>query len=260
MDLFPPYDVYSRCILTTDLHRANLLKFAQECIFKAEELFYGKEGVWDLVRSNSQTQEISKGTVIVDFLMCGIFWNNYSKYISYHGSSQNKLFNKLFKIEKQYTILSPYANKIRSTLTNKLLAKTDDPAEVSFKERLPRLLLWLDSTKEFEKECHRLEKWVAFGNSLTPPELAYIWANSITFAKWFTYTADDYMASYIQTINNKKSSNKTFQTPQDGLLQLHKKNEQYLKLIAPEIIHKLERMEAQKEKTTAFTTPEQASI
>jgi uncharacterized protein len=161
----------------------------------------------------------SKNEYVLEFLIIGILWNEYS----FHSQRSSRLIvliaSLLYKIRSLNSIFKSASDCLRGFLVHMLLHAPSDDIVVPGGKSFHRLILWLEATGEFTEETKRLMQWYlhisTFDSDKQKQFLTDCSKLAITFkssAKSFLgkYTAN--IASFVKDVpaRNRNSENRIF--------------------------------------------------
>jgi hypothetical protein len=114
-----------------------------------------------------------------------------------------KLARFLFWLRRRPALLKPFADLLRAAVTQLYLApgigrKAKD--QLYSPDRLPRLILWLEATGEFEQEVIRLHNWRSFLDTLPPAEAERWIETAAKLFDWFQQEADKALGVYTRGV------------------------------------------------------------
>jgi uncharacterized protein len=129
----------------------------------------------------------SRNEYLVEILMIGVYWNNYSANALKTGSLLKKLLKSLYKQRKKFPKYKPEIDKARGFLAYSFLEKNNkNRCGTLTVKMLIHLLEWLSATGEFNEEVLRLRNWTAFLNTKDEDYIENLIKNSVLFADRFS--------------------------------------------------------------------------
>ena len=114
-----------------------------------------------------------------------------------------KVARFLFWLRRRPALIKPLADLLRAAITRLFLVPAiGRPAKgkLGSLKGLPRLILWLEATGEFEQEAIRLNNWRSFLDTLPRAEAARCIESSVDLFDWFQREADKALGIYTQGV------------------------------------------------------------
>jgi hypothetical protein len=110
-----------------------------------------------------------------------------------------KVARFLFCLRRRPALIKPLADLLRAAITRLFLVPAigrKPKGKLCSLDGLPRLILWLEATGEFEQEAIRLNNWRSFLDTLPPAEAARCIESSVDLFDWFQREADKALGVY----------------------------------------------------------------
>jgi len=191
-----------------------------------------KENKIELLRSRSE--------YLVEFLMIGVYWNNYSGNASVTGSLSKSLLKKLYKQRKRFPKYKAEIDKVRGILAYMFLEKNKSTLSVAFNLRgLISLLSWMSATGEFNEEVIRLRNWVAFLKTTDEIYSGRLIETSVLFAERFSVKGILTFSKYLQNLNYfHQNTLPSYKYREDYFFASRRENEYYLNMFAAEVLNR----------------------
>ena len=182
----------------------------------------------------------SKNEYIVEFLMIGIYWMNYSGNASATGNFSVNLLKTLYQQRKKYPKYKAKIDKTRGYLAYLLLEKHKQSISLSFNYHgLNSLLNWLSASGEFNEEVLRLKNWLSFIKTKDKNYSSELFNTAILFAEKFTEEANYSLGSYVENLASfHQKSLKDYKFREDYFFVNRRQNEYFLNMLAAEILNR----------------------
>lgn len=198
------------------------------------------EDFMDFVKNNKTEVLRSRNEYLVEFLMIGVYWNNYSGNASLTGSLSKSLLKKLYKQRKRFPKYKAEIDKARGILAYLFLEKNKSTLSVAFNLRgLISLLSWMSATGEFNEEVIRLRNWVAFLKTTDEIYSGRLIETSVLFAERFSVKGILTFSKYLQNLNYfHQNTLPSYKYREDYFFACRRENEYYLNMFAAEVLNR----------------------
>lgn len=175
---------------------------------------------------------------LMELLMAGTFWNNYHNLFSIDSLFYRPVFNRLYAWRKQFKKAKSSLDNYRAILAYKYLAKKRNK-DIPVYQRFEYMNSWLDCTKEFNQEYHRLENWREFIESKNIAYQEKFWKSIEAFSKWFAKEGEIYLGKYTQNWEDfMMDTAKMYQNKENYFFCTRKPNEYHLNMVAAEVMNR----------------------
>jgi len=177
---------------------------------------------------------------LVEFLMIGVYWNNYSGNALKTGILSKRLLKKLYKQRKRFPKYKSEIDKVRGYLAYTFLEKHRNTCSVRFNiQGLIKLLDWLSATGEFNEEVLRLRNWVAFLKTTDENYTCRLIESSILFAERFSVKGIESLSKYLQNLNYfYQNTLPSYKYREDYFFASRRENEYFLNMFAAEVLNR----------------------
>jgi uncharacterized protein len=182
----------------------------------------------------------SRNEYLVELLMIGVYWNNYSGNAVKTGSLSKKLLKVLYKQRKKFPKHKPEIDKVRGFLAYSFLRKNNQKRCGTLTSKmLNQLLNWLSATGEFNEEVLRLNTWAAFLNTKNAAYTENLIKNSMLFADYFSLKGMEVLGEYTQHIGDfHQTILPSYKYREDYFLASRRENEYFLNMFAAEVLNR----------------------
>lgn len=194
----------------------------------------------DIINENKIELIRSRNEYLVEFLMIGVYWMNYSGNASKTGYLQKRILSKLYAQRKKYPKIKPEIDKVRGYLAYIFLEKQKHAYSARFDHRgFASLLEWLSATGEFNEEVLRLRNWNAFFKTKDESHIAKLLRSSVFFAEQFSEKGKKILGKYVPNMSDfHQKSLPEYKFREDYFLVRRRENEYFLNMFAAEILNR----------------------
>ncbi len=205
--------------------------FETECYVNDFRAFIKKERI-ETLRSQNE--------YIVEFLMIGIYWQNYSGNASETGNIAKNLLKVLYKQRKKFPQYKAKIDKLRGCLAYLFLEKHKQTHSESFNcNGLNRLLNWLSASGEFNEEVLRLRNWMTYSKIKDENYIAALIKTAVKFSEKFSEQAKYSLGKYVENLAEFHQKSKTdYKYREDYFFVNRSHNEYFLNMFAAEILNR----------------------
>jgi hypothetical protein len=182
----------------------------------------------------------SHNEYLVEFLMIGLYWNNYSGNASITGNLSKRVLRTLYAQRKRFPKYKPEIDKVRGYLAYIFLEKNKPTLSARFNlQGFISLLSWLDATGEFNEEVLRLRNWIAFCKTKDGSYIAGLIETSVLFAEQFSEKGKEILSKYVPNLNDfHQKSLPDYKYKEDYFFASRRENEYFLNMFAAEILNR----------------------
>jgi len=182
----------------------------------------------------------SRNEYLVELLMIGMYWNNYSGKAVKTGSLSKNLLKALYKQRKRFPAYKPEIDKVRGVFAYSFLEKNNIKRSGSLTlHTFENLLSWLSATGEFNEEVLRLRNWTAFLNTKDAVYTGNLIKTSMLFADRFSLTAMEKLGEYTQHLNGfQQNTLPNYKYREDYFFASRRENEYFLNMFAAEVLNR----------------------
>jgi len=182
----------------------------------------------------------SQAEYIVEFLMIGLYWNNYSGNALETGYLSKKLLEILYKQRKRFPKYKAKIDKVRGYVAYLFLEKHKPSSSAAFDlQEFISLLNWLSAAGEFNEEVLRLRNWEAFCKNKDESYTASLLETSVLFAEQFSETGKKMLGKYVENLSDfHENSLPTYKYREDYFFASRRENEYFLNMFAAEIMNR----------------------
>jgi hypothetical protein len=182
----------------------------------------------------------SRSEYLVELLMIGIYWNNYSGNAVKTGNRSVKVLQKLYKQRKRFPKHKSEIDKLRGFLMYFFLENhRKSPFERFNQQSFKKLLNWLSATGEFNEEVLRLRNWDAFFLTKDTSYSARLLRKSILFAEQFSLQGIESLGEYMQNLNYfHQNTLSSYKYREDYFFAGRRENEYLLNMFAAEVMNR----------------------
>lgn len=183
---------------------------------------------------------VSQNEYIVEFLMIGIYWRNYSGNAAVTGNFAGNILKTLYKQRKKFPEYKAKIDKLRGCLAYLLLEKHRQNISDSYNyQGLDRLINWLSASGEFNEEVLRLKNWKAFCMLKNADYLSAFIKKAIQFADKFIGEANYTLGIYVENLAEfHQKSKKDYKYREDYFFVNRSRDEYFLNMFAAEILNR----------------------
>ncbi len=194
----------------------------------------------DFIGNNKTENLRSRNEYLVELLMIGMYWNNYSGNAVKTGPLSKKLLKSLYKQRTKFPRYKPEIDKARGFIANLFLEKNNkNRCGTLTVKMLIHLLDWLSATGEFNEEVRRLKNWTAFLNTKDAVYTGDLIKSSLLFAERFSLKGMEMLGKYMKNLSDfHQNSLPAYKYREDYFFASRRENEYYLNMFAAEVINR----------------------
>lgn len=194
----------------------------------------------DFAEKNKTELLRTRNEYLVEFLMIGLYWNNYSGNASVTGSFSKGLLKKLYKQRKRFPKYKAEIDKVRGILAYLLLGKNKQILSARFNlHGFTSLLSWMSACSEFNEEVIRLQNWVAFLRTTDENYTGRLIETSVLFAERFSVKGIESLSKYLQNLNFfHQNTLSSYKYREDYFFTSRRENEYFLNMFAAEVLNR----------------------
>jgi hypothetical protein len=192
------------------------------------------------VEENKVENLRSRNEYLVEILMIGVYWNNYSANAQETGLLSKKLLKALYKQRKKFPKYKPQIDKVRGFMAYSLLEKNNRKPSGTFSlKSLINLLNWLSATGEFNEEVLRLNNWVSFFKTKDEDYIESLIKNAVLFADHFSLKGMEMLGEYTQHLSGfHQNTLPSYKYREDYFFASRRENEYFLNMFAAEVLNR----------------------
>ncbi|MFW5706103.1 MAG: DUF116 domain-containing protein, partial [Bacteroidota bacterium] len=182
----------------------------------------------------------SSGEYMIEYVMIGLFWRDYSAYAANLSTSTRITCNLLYNARSRAGSLKPVIDKIRGRIHTAFLLRNDNHHELlPSRDNLIRLLKWLEASREFNEEVRRIEKWVLFLKDKSPIYIANFIGGCLETAKQFEKISAPPLSRYAGGIQKfLTKAPKQYHNREDIIFCTRPVTHYYFNWVAAEILNR----------------------
>lgn len=194
----------------------------------------------DFVKKNKTELLRTHNEYLVEFLMIGVYWTNYSGNASVTGSFSKSLLKKLYKQRKRFPEYKAEIDKVRGILAYMFLGKNNRVLSANFNLRsFTSLLSWMSASGEFNEEVQRLQNWAAFLKTTNETYTGRLIETSVLFAERFSVKGIESLSKYMQNLNYfHQNTLPSYKYREDYFFASRSENEYLLNMFAAEVLNR----------------------
>ena len=194
----------------------------------------------DFIGNNKIEILRSSNEYVVELLMIGVYWNNYSGNASKTNKLSTKFLKALYKQRKRFPSFKAEIDKLRGFLAYVSLEKNTNKfsSRYNFKGFI-NLMDWLSATGEFNEEVLRLRHWVAFLRTRDKRFVAKFIETALYFAEQLFEKGKNTLGKYVKDVSNFHQNNVSgYKYREDYFFASRRENEYFLNMFAAEILNR----------------------
>lgn len=227
-------------------NKENSLEFYQRLSDFTTEFIAGKSNESSIFTNDFIRYPVSDGKIkrnfqeaFLEFLMIGIFLQNYGNRTVKMKRLMLPLLRRLYKARRKFPFIKSFIDRLRGRIMYQSLSG------VSYESHNPvrqfnSMLQWMEATNEFNEEIGKLKDWQQWLNSIAPIIAQYILNVTLTEASKFTKEAKNTLGSYTQNVNSfLVTQNSAYKNREDFLFTLRNENEYFLNLFGAEVLNRV---------------------
>jgi uncharacterized protein len=182
----------------------------------------------------------SRNEYLLEFLMIGVYCNNYSGNALQTGSLPKKVIKTLYAQRKRFPEFKPEIDKVRGYLAYVFLEKHKHTLSAGFTlSGFISLLNWLSATGEYNEEVLRLRNWEAFCKTKKETYTAKLLKTSALFAEQFSEKGKAMLGKYVPGLSGfHQKSLPDYRYREDYFLASRRENEYFLNMFAAEVLNR----------------------
>lgn len=182
----------------------------------------------------------SHNEYVVEFLMIGLYWNNYSGNALKTGQWSEWLLKFLYAQRKKHPAYKTEIDKLRGYLAYLFLEKHKPTLSFAFdRQGFNRLLNWLSATGEFNEEVMRLRNWLTFSKIKDKSYVAALLETAVLFAEQFSARGSRMLGKYVQDLSTfHQIKLPEYKYREDYFFASRRENEYYLNMFAAEVLNR----------------------
>lgn len=177
---------------------------------------------------------------VLEFVMIGVFWQNYSGNSSRTGRNTSRFLQFLYRQRKRFPSLKAKIDVLRGFFSYILLEKNKLSSVEKFDlENFQRLLNWLQATGEFNEEVIRLKLWEKYLQAQHVDYVCDMLHAAVQFADVFSTKGKEQLSRYVDQVSVFQSNNLAgYKYKEDYFLAGRRENEYYLNMFGAEILNR----------------------
>jgi hypothetical protein len=178
----------------------------------------------------------------LEFLTLGVYLNNYSEFAVRITPFTSKVLGLLFQFRTRFPGSKYLIDKIKGGLSYLLLRRYTKLSKRSGNNSIEKLLVWLTTTGEFQREVERLNDWKNFIDAISVEEAMFIIRSAKQEAIRFSLEAKEILGIYLTNIETfLQEQPKNYRFREDYFFTARQENEYYLNWVGAEIINRIQR-------------------
>lgn len=179
----------------------------------------------------------------VEYIMIGLYWRNYAGYASGLSTFTKKIAHTLYKIRNFSPVLAPGIDKVRGRIASKYLLHQDNSYElIPIVENFERLIEWLDASKYFIQEHHRLLNWAKYLKQKSPIYVSNFLNSTREISKQFIEISQSRLGIYTSGVETFRQKAQGGSENREDIVYVTRPEEDYfLNMIGVEIINRANR-------------------
>jgi uncharacterized protein len=192
------------------------------------------------MEENKEEHLRSTNEYLVEFLMIGIYWTNYSGNAAATAYLPIKMLQALYNQRRRFPKYKTEIDKVRGYLAYRFLEKQRPTHVTTFNLQVfESLINWLSATGEFNEEILRLRNWITFCKAKDTEYVVKLFATSVLFAEWFTLNAKRSLGRYMCNLHDfHQNKLPSYKYREDYFFASRCENEYYLNMFAAEILNR----------------------
>jgi len=177
---------------------------------------------------------------VVEFLMIGVYWNNYSGNAIRTGNLSKRVLKTLYAQRRKFPKYKPEIDTVRGCLAYVFLEKYKHTLSARFNlSGYIGLLNWLSATGEFNEEVLLLWNWIAFCKTKDEDYIAKLLETSVFFAVQFSEKGKKILGKYVSNLSDfRQKSLPDYKYREDYFFASRRENEYFLNMFAAEILNR----------------------
>ncbi len=177
---------------------------------------------------------------LVEMLMLGIFWKNYSGNASKTGYLPYRILDFLYKQRRRFPAYKPLIDKVRGYLGYIFLGRGSRNLVQDYTAgQMKHLLNWLKATGEFTEEVNRLSQWILFCRTKNRHYTRMLLEDAVIFAGHFAEKGSLMLCRYVKDQKKfQQHHHATYKYREDYFFTGRHLNEYYLNMFAAEILNR----------------------
>ncbi len=180
---------------------------------------------------------IQRNELVMELLMLGVFWRQYSPFLSKCAKWFLPVSNLLYSLRKKYIRLKAPIDHIRGVLSYLVLSRKANQY-ILVNNRLNYLITWLEATHEFEHEVNQLKKWEVLLQKMDATEQEPFWNNCLHFSNWFAAQSDLVLGKYTENYQLFIQENQPiFQYREDYFFSTRSELEYHLNMVFAQVMN-----------------------
>lgn len=191
------------------------------------------------LKKNKSEKLRTTNEYLLETLIAGVYWNNYSPNISSVNYIILKSSSFLFKIRSFHPLIKKWADLGRGALLNQMLYSPVKQIEPSLKA-FEKLILWLEASGDFKNEVERLKNLLKYLKTLSSDETELVLNLFISLSNKFNERSKLFLGFYTQKVEEYLKYNQFTGVSgrEDQILCNRQENDYHLNMFASELLNR----------------------
>lgn len=239
MDTALPYYLPADKINSNHFY-SQLSEFTDDMCLELSSLFSKYIEDFNTFSETNQIPIENLNSCLLELLMLGIFWENYSGNASRTNWISISVLRNLYKLRKQFPGIKDKADRIRGNLSGRMLEHhRDEPSANRTSSGLSKLLFWMSAAGEFNEEVLRLKKWALFLDSRSVAYADMMIQTSQFAAGKFYKKATSMLGRTTEGLIDFQQKNlNSYKGKEDFFLASRKQNEYFMNMFGAELLNR----------------------
>jgi len=196
--------------------------------------------------SDRQKKEVKREECILEALMLGVYWNNYSCQSLHLQGKVQELLSRLSTLRNEIPHLKEEIDNVRGIMATMFLMDNsshggEELVELNL-ENMDMLLKWLDAAGDYQQELKHMQIWRDFLSKKTEEEIAFHLTQILMFADWFSEAACKNLSKYTPNVNEFIHEKLSAHLNKEDILFCGRKQVEYhLNMVGAEIMNRVYR-------------------
>lgn len=233
------YDLKTNCD-NSDNFYSDISKFTDEVVNTINK--YSKDIIEDymsFVKKSGQEELRGKNEYLLEFLILGVFWNDYINYAQKLEDIHEHMLTGLVNLRKKRGVTKSIADFLRGIFSTAFLMKKSTEKMNTSIENLNKLLDWLSASGEFTQEVNRLIGWRRYLITKFERQSSKIIEVSTQMASWFKERSCEALGTYTDKVENfLYYENKEYSWREDYIFCGRRRDEYHLNMVGAEILNR----------------------
>lgn len=208
--------------------------------FKQQKAYQRVQDFTQFISDKDVESQRSANEYIIEYLMIGMLWKDYSGYAANLSKSTAIICDVLYAMRSRAGKLKPMIDHMRGKVhTGRLLKNEKHHELLPSRGNLIRLIKWLEATRDFTEETNRIRNWSNFLADKSPIYISNFIGGCLEINRHFENIASPVLTKYTPGIQKFLSkAKKYYHNREDIIFCTRPPTHYYFNWVAAEILNR----------------------